>query len=228
MQQTDTPFEMMLYPGNTHRVGGPGISGASVGHDHGIHGPQGEGQAGQTIEPTSPRACPGVQGQAGPRPLRAWPLDAGTSPAMTENVYGLPGRVVGATGNVGREMVNILAEREFPLDEIMVLASSRSQGDQIEYGDTGRMLKVQNLENFRPRRLGHRAVRDRQRGDRGVRAPIRQGRLHRDRQFVAVPDGPRCPADRTRGQSRRRSRATPRRRTSSPTRIVPLRKWSSR
>ncbi len=58
--------------------------------------------------------------------------------------------VAGATGNVGREMVNILAEREFPLDEIAVLASSRSQGDQIEYGDTGRMLKVQNIEHFDP------------------------------------------------------------------------------
>ena len=58
--------------------------------------------------------------------------------------------VAGATGNVGREMVNILAEREFPADAIAVLASSRSQGDQIEYGDTGRMLKVQNIEHFDP------------------------------------------------------------------------------
>ena len=58
--------------------------------------------------------------------------------------------VAGATGNVGREMVNILAEREFPLDEIAVLASSRSQGDEIEYGDTGRMLKVRNIEHFDP------------------------------------------------------------------------------
>ena len=58
--------------------------------------------------------------------------------------------VAGATGSVGREMVNILAEREFPLDEIAVLASSRSQGDEIEYGDTGRMLKVQNIEHFDP------------------------------------------------------------------------------
>ena len=56
--------------------------------------------------------------------------------------------VAGATGSVGREMVNILAEREFPADEIAVLASSRSQGDEIEYGDTGRMLRVQNIENF--------------------------------------------------------------------------------
>ncbi len=40
--------------------------------------------------------------------------------------------VAGATGNVGREMINILAEREFPIDELAVVASSRSQGDQIE------------------------------------------------------------------------------------------------
>lgn len=56
--------------------------------------------------------------------------------------------VAGATGNVGREVVNILAERAFPADEIAVLASSRSQGIEIEYGDTGKMLKVQNIENF--------------------------------------------------------------------------------
>ena len=53
--------------------------------------------------------------------------------------------VAGATGNVGREMVNILAERQFPADEIAVLASSRSTGDQIEYGDTGKMLTVKNI-----------------------------------------------------------------------------------
>src|SRR5690349_11820254 len=56
--------------------------------------------------------------------------------------------VVGATGNVGREMLNILAEREFPCDEIAAAASSRSQGTEIEYGDTGRMIKVKNLEHF--------------------------------------------------------------------------------
>ena len=56
--------------------------------------------------------------------------------------------VVGATGNVGREMLNILAEREFPIDEIAAVASSRSQGTEVEFGDTGRMLKVMNIENF--------------------------------------------------------------------------------
>ena len=58
--------------------------------------------------------------------------------------------VAGATGNVGREMINILAEREFPADEIAVLASSRSVGDQIEYGETGQMLTVKNIEHFDP------------------------------------------------------------------------------
>ena len=58
--------------------------------------------------------------------------------------------VAGATGSVGREMVNILAERAFPADEIALLASSRSQGEEVEYGDTGRMLKVQNIDHFDP------------------------------------------------------------------------------
>jgi len=56
--------------------------------------------------------------------------------------------VAGATGNVGREMLNILAEREFPIAELAVLASARSQGDMIEFGETGKQLKVQNIENF--------------------------------------------------------------------------------
>ncbi|MCB2072266.1 MAG: aspartate-semialdehyde dehydrogenase [Novosphingobium sp.] len=56
--------------------------------------------------------------------------------------------VVGATGNVGREMMNILAERAFPCDEIAAVASSRSTGDEIEFGETGKMLKVKNIEHF--------------------------------------------------------------------------------
>jgi aspartate-semialdehyde dehydrogenase len=54
--------------------------------------------------------------------------------------------VVGATGNVGREMLNILAERKFPVSEVVPLASARSQGQEISFGD--KRLKVQNLENF--------------------------------------------------------------------------------
>ena len=56
--------------------------------------------------------------------------------------------IVGATGNVGREMLNILAEREFPCDEVAVVASPRSQGLTMEFGDTGKMLKVRSIENF--------------------------------------------------------------------------------
>jgi aspartate-semialdehyde dehydrogenase len=56
--------------------------------------------------------------------------------------------VAGATGNVGREMLNILAEREFPADEVAAVASSRSAGDMIEFGETGKMLKVHNIEHF--------------------------------------------------------------------------------
>jgi len=56
--------------------------------------------------------------------------------------------VVGATGNVGREMLNILAERQFPIDEIAAVASARSTGDVIDFGDSGEELKVKNLEHF--------------------------------------------------------------------------------
>jgi aspartate-semialdehyde dehydrogenase len=56
--------------------------------------------------------------------------------------------VVGATGNVGREMLATLAEREFPLDEIAAVASPRSTGTEIDFGDTGRLLKCKNIEHF--------------------------------------------------------------------------------
>ncbi len=56
--------------------------------------------------------------------------------------------VVGATGNVGREILNILVERQFPFDEIAAVASSRSTGDIIDLGDSGNELKVHNIEHF--------------------------------------------------------------------------------
>ena len=56
--------------------------------------------------------------------------------------------VVGATGNVGREILNILAERQFPLAEVAAVASPRSTGDIIDFGDSGQELKVKNLEHF--------------------------------------------------------------------------------
>lgn len=54
--------------------------------------------------------------------------------------------VVGATGNVGREMLNILAERQFPVDEIAALASRKSKGTECSFGD--RTLKTGDLDTF--------------------------------------------------------------------------------
>ena len=58
---------------------------------------------------------------------------------------GLKIAVVGATGNVGREMLDILDERGFPADEVVALASRRSQGTDVSFGN--RTLKVQTLEH---------------------------------------------------------------------------------
>ncbi|MGP0060792.1 MAG: aspartate-semialdehyde dehydrogenase [Beijerinckiaceae bacterium] len=54
--------------------------------------------------------------------------------------------VVGATGNVGREMLDILAERQFPASEVVALASSRSIGTEVSFGD--KILKCKQLETY--------------------------------------------------------------------------------
>ncbi|MCT4578324.1 MULTISPECIES: aspartate-semialdehyde dehydrogenase [Donghicola] len=54
--------------------------------------------------------------------------------------------VAGATGNVGREMLNILAERQFPVDELAALASRRSLGTEVSFGD--KTLTTQDIEQF--------------------------------------------------------------------------------
>ncbi len=54
--------------------------------------------------------------------------------------------VVGATGNVGREMLNILAEREFPVGKVHAIASRRSLGTEVSFGDG--VLKCEDLEQF--------------------------------------------------------------------------------
>ncbi|MFO1101930.1 MAG: aspartate-semialdehyde dehydrogenase [Methylocystis sp.] len=54
--------------------------------------------------------------------------------------------VVGATGNVGREMLDILAERRFPVSEVVALASSRSIGAEVSFGD--RTLKCKALDTY--------------------------------------------------------------------------------
>ncbi|HEX3756040.1 MAG TPA: aspartate-semialdehyde dehydrogenase [Rhizomicrobium sp.] len=54
--------------------------------------------------------------------------------------------VIGATGNVGREMLNVLVERQFPASEVVALASTRSVGTEVSFGD--RILKVKALDYF--------------------------------------------------------------------------------
>ena len=54
--------------------------------------------------------------------------------------------VVGATGNVGQEMMNILDERMFPADEVFAVASRRSLGREVSYGD--KTLKCHDIEAF--------------------------------------------------------------------------------
>ncbi len=55
--------------------------------------------------------------------------------------------VVGATGAVGREMLKTVAEREFPVSDVVALASSRSAGGEVSFGENG-VLKVQDLAKF--------------------------------------------------------------------------------
>ena len=54
--------------------------------------------------------------------------------------------VVGATGNVGREMMNILDEREFPVNKVFAIASRRSTGVEVSFGD--KTLKCKALEHY--------------------------------------------------------------------------------
>jgi aspartate-semialdehyde dehydrogenase len=61
-------------------------------------------------------------------------------------IMGFKVAVVGATGNVGREMLGILAERSFPADEVIALASRKSMGVEVSYGD--RTLKCKALDHF--------------------------------------------------------------------------------
>ncbi|EPY02807.1 aspartate-semialdehyde dehydrogenase [Magnetospirillum fulvum] len=55
--------------------------------------------------------------------------------------------VIGATGNVGREILQTLSERDFPIDDIVALASERSVGREVSFGDN-KVLKVKDLAKF--------------------------------------------------------------------------------
>jgi aspartate-semialdehyde dehydrogenase len=61
-------------------------------------------------------------------------------------IMGYKVAIAGATGNVGREMLDILAERAFPVSEVVALASQRSIGQEVSFGD--RTLKVKVLEHY--------------------------------------------------------------------------------
>ena len=54
--------------------------------------------------------------------------------------------IVGATGNVGHEMLDILAERKFPVSEVIALASARSIGREVSFGD--KTLKCRHLDTY--------------------------------------------------------------------------------
>src|SRR6476659_9160270 len=72
---------------------------------------------------------------------------AKASPDPYSRAMGYSVAVVGAPGNVGREMLQILAERNFPADDVVALASSRSVGRQVSFGDD-KVLKVHDLAKF--------------------------------------------------------------------------------
>jgi aspartate-semialdehyde dehydrogenase len=63
------------------------------------------------------------------------------------SVMGYTVAVIGATGNVGREILNTLAERKFPADAVIALGTDRAVGHEVSYGDDG-VLKVQDLAKF--------------------------------------------------------------------------------
>ena len=92
--------------------------------------------------------------------------------------------VVGATGNVGREMLNILDERKFPADEVVALASRRSMGVEVSYGD--RTLKCQSARALRFQRRRYLPDVGGRRGVEGMVAEDRRRRRGRDRQFVGL------------------------------------------
>ena len=95
--------------------------------------------------------------------------------------------VAGATGNVGREILNILHERDFPADEIFPLASEASLGCEVSYGEDD-ILTVQVLNNFDFKGVD-RLVLSGQRGLGGACAARGGGRLRGDRQHLAFPYG---------------------------------------
>ena len=115
--------------------------------------------------------------------------------------------VVGATGQVGVVMRQILPSASFPVDEIRFFASARSAGTRAAVRRPRDHRR--GRRDRRPDRPRHRAVLRRRHHLARAGAAVRRGRRDRHRQLLGLADGPRRPAGRQRGQPRRRS---PRRR----------------
>ena len=107
--------------------------------------------------------------------------------------------VVGATGAVGREMLKTLAERQFPVDEVAALASGRSAGAEVSFGEK-QVLKVRNLETFDFHGWDIGAVLAWRLGLGSTCTARRRRRVRGDRQHQPVPHGTRHSAGGARGE----------------------------
>src|ERR1700712_1342095 len=112
--------------------------------------------------------------------------------------------VVGATGNVGREMLGILAERKFPVSEVVALASTHSIGREVSFGD--RTLKCKALDHYDFSSTDICLMSAGGGGLQGMVAQDRQAGRPRHRQFLRLSHGSRRAAGGSRGQRRGRQR----------------------
>ena len=106
--------------------------------------------------------------------------------------------VVGATGQVGGVMRRLLAERDFPVDELRYFASARSAGTTLPWKGTD--IVVEDADAADPSGLDIALFSAGATGVAGARTQVRRRRRDRDRQLVGVADGSRRAADRERGQ----------------------------
>ena len=106
--------------------------------------------------------------------------------------------VAGATGNVGREMLAILAERRFPVSEVVALASPASIGREVSFGD--KTLKCRALEHYDFSDTDICLMSAGGAVSKEYSPRIGAQGLRRHRQFVGLADGPGRAADRARGQ----------------------------
>ena len=106
--------------------------------------------------------------------------------------------VVGATGAVGEVMLAILAERKFPISELVALASARSAGEEVKFGN--RDVVVRDLATFDPA-ASYRPIFRRRFDFQGIRTEVRCRGRGGDRQLLGVPLRRRRAAGGERSQS---------------------------